>query len=181
MCVPAVAGLMSGSISSITTGLGIMSSIAQVVGQGRAIAAQGRQLAAQTSRAYTENAFRRSQAQRAALEEGYASSREMDHAVGRARVRNTTLGIGGLTAQDLVTQEVQAGSYNIAGSLETARDATAAEVISNRGTYAESTERRAALASNAPSAFGSLLSIATGGLQGYLLGDQIDVARGVQR
>lgn len=178
--LPAVGGGLSGA-SGIMTALGVASSVAGFVGQNQAISDQQKQLAAQTSRAYSENAMRRWQADRNAAQEGYQASREGDVAASRAIVRNTALGISGVTAGELVGREVTAGSYNVTSAIEQSRDARSAEYMSNRNTYSESTQRSTALDSQRPGITTTLLGMATGGLEGYMLGDRFDVARGVKR
>lgn len=186
MCEPITASLTAamgglGSASGIGTALGIASQMASFVGQNQAISAQQKQIAAQTSREYSENAMRRFQADRNAAQEGYQASREGEQATGRAIVRNTALGISGVTAGEMVGEELNAGSYNVAGALEQSRDARAAELVSNRGTYAASLERSKALDSNRPGIVTTLFGMATGGLEGYMLGDRFDTARGLKR
>lgn len=170
-----------GGMTGVTTALSIGASIASAMGQNRAITAQQKQLAAETSRAYAENEARRRQADRNAAEEGYQAARDGDMAASRARVRNTALGISGTTAGEQVSEEVRAGSYNVASAIEQTRDARTAQFISDRHTRATGRARMDALDSQRPGLFGTLMGAATAGLQGYQLGDRIDTARGARR
>ena len=181
--LPALGGAAGGlsGASGIMTALGVASSAMAAIGQNQAINAQQRQLRDQTSRAYSENAMRRFQADRNAAQEGYQASREGETATSRAIVRNTALGISGVTAGELVGREVTAGSYNVTSAIEQSRDARTAEYMSNRNTYSESMQRSSALDSQRPGITTTLLGMATGGLEGYMLGDRFDVARGAKR
>lgn len=189
MCGPLLAavpalGSLSGALAAapnIGLALGIGSAAANYVGSNSAISAQQRQIATQTTRAYSENAMRRWQADRNAAQEGYQASREGDMATGRAAVRNTALGISGTTANEMVGEEVRAGSYNVASALEQSRDARTAELMSNKNTYAESSERVSSLQSQRPGVVSTLLSMGTMGLSGYLAGDRVATAAGVRR
>lgn len=190
MCAPLLAGLpaaggalggASGIFSAAMTGLGIASQFMAAQGANKAISQQQGQLSDQASRAYAENAMRRSQADRNAAQEGYQASRESEKAVSRAIVRNTSLGISGVTAGEMVGEEVTAGSYNVASAIEQSRDARGAELVSNRHTYSDVMQRHSSMESQRPGMVTTLFGMATGGLEGYLLGDRIDTARGTKR
>lgn len=157
---------------------GAASSGLSIVGQNQAITAQMEETAAATNRSYQENEMRRGQEHMNALEDAHVSSIERDKAESRAIVRNSTLGIAGTTGREMVGEELRAGNYNVTAARRSMDDAEAALVMGNQHTAASSRATMRGLDSQRTGLLGGLLGIATGGLEGYMLGSRASDAFG---
>lgn len=163
MCIPPLA----------MAAIGAAQSALQISSVNSSLEAQGESVAKSAELSYIERQFETRQQQEAALERGYADEITKRQAIGAAQVRNAALGIRGTTAGELVASEKQIGNFNVQSSKDDYRKAGAAYKVGTDMTKNRADDEIGALEAQAPTVFESMVSIAAGGLSGYLSGAQM--------
>lgn len=167
MCDPVtIAATVAGAAKS---GLQIMSTNASLEAQGESVNNQ-------LQREYIQQAYDFREQAEATVDEGTVADVNKQKAAGSARVKGAALGIRGTTREDLVTEQVQIGNFNLAGARDSRRQAEAAHDLGTSLSFSNAKDELNSIQAQAPTAFESVLNISAGGLQGYLVGGQINDA-----
>lgn len=170
MCDPITLGLS----------LGIAQGATSVMGQNAAITAQQNSVSQQVQRSYAEQDVRTSQEKRNALEKAHISAMDRDMSASKALVRNTNLGIRGITAMERVSDENRVGGYNVASAMGAYKDATDMGELSKMLTRQEGVERVSSLQEQRPTVLTGLVEIASGALRGYMGGTSVADSMGYE-
>jgi len=153
--------------------MGAAKNALQIRSVNQSIESQIESVGVQTNRFDIENAYELNSQAKAANTQGYEAEINARRAAGEAAVRGASLGIRGTTAGELVFAENQIGDYNVSAANAQRRNAGTAFTIGAHNTHAAAKDKVRSLRAQAPTAFESLVSIAAGGLQGYMAGSDI--------
>lgn len=127
----------------------------------------------QLAQTYAEANYEHGQQAQKALDDGYRYEMERRNAVGKAKAKGASLGIRGATANELVSGESQVGARNVAIANTERTDADSTYKMSTTGSYQNAKRQVTSIQAQAPTAFESMLNIGAAGLQGYLLGGEM--------
>lgn len=167
MCDPITIGAMALSMGQ---------SALQISSVNKTLESKADSVNSQLQQSYAESNYEHSQQAQKALDDGYKNEIARRDAMGKARVKGATLGIRGSTASELVSAEDQIGGHNVAVSMQERKDADATYTMSTQGSYAHADRQVKALQAQAPTPLESLLTIGAAGLQGYMLGHDVNTS-----
>lgn len=156
--------------TTIIAGISAATSLAGSVGAAQSAQSQLDSIPGQVNLERQARDFEAAERRRAIGQEAHDAELERREAVGRTKSSLARLGIGGTSAQDVVSAESDVGATNVARHQRSIDKVNQGRHLADKISTSNAQNQANSIAANAPGLFDHILAGAQGGLQGYATG-----------